>query len=454
MLGLVALLLLARAAHAPHLGGRAPTSWSELQDPATVSATAGAHDTSRGTASDGGSAARWQHGAGSEQQQPIASTRVLTLPLSRSNILALAVLLLFSLLGCVFLWKLVTRQKCNCKLCNQQYTIKDAIGSGGYGQVFTVTRQSDDKVLVLKKIRVDDITDANFAQAEARELRVLRHPRIVAYSDDFVHVEFMQNHALEPSFFLVIVMEYCPEGDLASRIADAYGRDIDSDSEEIDEDNLPPLPEQPEHTEPILAERQALAWIQQMADAVAYVHSFDIIHRDIKSQNFFLMNDCVQLGDFGLCRRAVTQTITVGGTDVYMAPEMVMGKRYGKEADMWAVGCVVWEILSGKFMWELPGILGAQASASDEATQKLLNFLPSGYSAELRALVGSLLATNPAERPTAEELLQVPIVAASGERVAARAKPPGSPTGGVGTLERISPRRRRNLARRGSREDG
>ena len=114
----------------------------------------------------------------------------------------LAVLLLFSLLGCVFLWKLVTRQKCNCKLCNQQYTIKDAIGSGGYGQVFTVTRQSDDKVLVLKKIRVDDITDANFAQAEARELRVLRHPRIVAYSDDFVHVEFMQNHALEPSFFL------------------------------------------------------------------------------------------------------------------------------------------------------------------------------------------------------------------------------------------------------------
>ena len=54
------------------------------------------------------------------------------------------------------------------------------------------------------------------------------------------------------SFFLVIVMEYCPEGDLASRIVDAYGRDIDSDSEEIDEDNLPPLPEQPEHTEPIL----------------------------------------------------------------------------------------------------------------------------------------------------------------------------------------------------------
>jgi len=48
----------------------------------------------------------------------------------------------------------------------------------------------------MKKIRVDDITDANFAQAEARELRMLKHPRIVGYSDDFVHVEFMSGARL------------------------------------------------------------------------------------------------------------------------------------------------------------------------------------------------------------------------------------------------------------------
>jgi serine/threonine protein kinase len=348
------------------------------------------------------------------------TTRVLTLPLSRTNILALSVLLVFSILGCVFLWKLVTRKKCNCKLCNQQYLIQEAIGSGGYGTVFTVKRTEDDTVLVLKKIRVDDITDANFAQAEARELRMLKHPRIVGYSDDFIHVEFMSGMQgqldLEPLFFLVIVMEYCPEGDLAHRIADAYGRDTNSSEDEVDEDELSPLPDGPEHQEVVLPEPLVLKWVSEMADAMAYVHNANIIHRDIKSPNFFLVNDRVLLGDFGLCRRAVTQTITVGGTDVYMAPEMVMGQRYGKEADMWAIGCVIFELCSGKFMWEIPGILGAQASASPDATQKLLNVVSTGYSKELIDIISSLLTTNPAQRPTAEDVLEIPAVKKAHEK--------------------------------------
>ena len=207
---------------APHIGGAKGAD-------APAKGTAGGTGASDGVAWPAAAAAAMGAAARPVAGGALAAgQRVLTLPLSRTNILALSVLLLFSMLGCVFLWKLVTRKKCNCKLCNQQYLIAEAIGSGGYGQVFTVTRQSDEKVLVMKKIRVDDITDANFAQAEARELRMLKHPRIVGYSDDFVHVEFMsgmQGHMdLEPLFFLVIVMEYCPEGDLSSRIADAYGK--------------------------------------------------------------------------------------------------------------------------------------------------------------------------------------------------------------------------------------
>ena len=163
----------------------------------------------------------------------------------------------------------------------------------------------------------------------------------------------------------------------------------------------------------MLPEPLVLKWVSEMADAMAYVHSANIIHRDIKSPNFFLVDDRVLLGDFGLCRRAVTQTITVGGTDVYMAPEMVMGQRYGKAADMWAIGCVLFEVCSGKFMWEIPGILGAQAAASPEATQRLLNVVPTGYSKELIDIISSLLTPNPAQRPTAEDLLEIPIVAAA-----------------------------------------
>lgn len=167
----------------------------------------------------GGDAPTFSSNAPHDEQRE----RVLTLPLSRTNILALSVLLIFSILGCVFLWKLVTRKKCNCKLCNQQYLIQEAIGSGGYGTVFTVKRTEDGTILVLKKIRVDDITDANFAQAEARELRTLKHPRIVGYSDDFIHVEFMSGMPHRTVVHLSLVPSYKPKKSSWNRCAGSIG---------------------------------------------------------------------------------------------------------------------------------------------------------------------------------------------------------------------------------------
>eukprot|EP01050_Picozoa_sp_SAG11_P003421 SAG11_NODE_192_length_12931_cov_5.747682_15_plen_129_part_00 len=74
---------------------------------------------------------------------------------------------------------------------------------------------------------------------------------------------------------------------------------------------------------------QVLMWVGQMADALSFVHSHNIIHRDIKSQNFFVnAQGELRLGDFGLCRKALPHTITVGGTDVYMAPEVSTLSQY------------------------------------------------------------------------------------------------------------------------------
>eukprot|EP01052_Picozoa_sp_SAG31_P024535 SAG31_NODE_2094_length_6458_cov_7.319547_3_plen_100_part_00 len=94
-----------------------------------------------------------------------------------------------------FAFKLVTRRNCNCKLCCVEYQLINKLGTGGYGSVFTVVRSSDHKVMVLKKIAVDDITDANSAQIEARELRALQHPRIVRYEDDFGAVPHSVPHS-------------------------------------------------------------------------------------------------------------------------------------------------------------------------------------------------------------------------------------------------------------------
>jgi hypothetical protein len=122
---------------------------------------------------------------------------VIHLPIN--GVVALALLLLFALalLGSLYLYKLATQHKCKCPLCDGVYTIEERIGSGGYGSVYTVTRPPNNdsssgsggrpERFVLKRIPVTDINDATEAQREAKDLRYLRHPRIVRYVDDFLH---------------------------------------------------------------------------------------------------------------------------------------------------------------------------------------------------------------------------------------------------------------------------
>eukprot|EP01051_Picozoa_sp_SAG22_P024679 SAG22_NODE_6952_length_791_cov_1.734104_2_plen_121_part_00 len=85
----------------------------------------------------------------------------------------------------------------------------------------------------------------------------------------------------------MIVMELCAEGDLSDRINQEFGRpvgDDGDDDEDVDEDDLPPLPTEPISEEAVISEGQVLRWLGQMADALAFIHSKHIIHRDIKSQ--------------------------------------------------------------------------------------------------------------------------------------------------------------------------
>merc|ERR1712072_339669 len=134
-------------------------------------------------------------------------------------------------------------------------------------------------------------------------------------------------------------MEFCPEGDLKQKIENEFGS---------------------------FTEDYILTIFAQIMEAVQYLHSKNVIHRDLKSQNVFLAHDGrVRLGDFGLCKHTqaikgvASKELTHAGTDCYMAPEMLSSKKYGKPADVWALGCVLYELLTGQFMWEIDGILGA-----------------------------------------------------------------------------------------------
>eukprot|EP00928_Gymnodinium_smaydae_P005182 TRINITY_DN11784_c0_g3_i2.p1 TRINITY_DN11784_c0_g3~~TRINITY_DN11784_c0_g3_i2.p1 ORF type:complete len:545 (+),score=110.03 TRINITY_DN11784_c0_g3_i2:477-2111(+) len=313
----------------------------------------------------------------------MTSERRIILVLTHDNIAALLVLAGLSVLGAIYLWKICTRHQCSCRICKNQYRTLNLLGSGGYGSVYLVERIDTGETFVSKKIPIRDFTEVDEYSREAKDLVQLRHRHIVSYEEDFVHVE---HGTFEPKTYFIIIMEYCPEGDLKAKIETDFDR---------------------------FTEEWVRTIFAQILQAVQYLHSKNVIHRDLKSQNVFLAaNGLVRLGDFGLCRRtrgqlagtggAPVASLTHAGTDCYMAPEMLSSSRYGKPADMWSLGCVLYELLTGQFMWELDGILGAMLMKDSHAVQKLVqaNIMPT-VGRELHSLLKRLLSASPTARPTA-----------------------------------------------------
>ncbi|MFO0118418.1 MAG: protein kinase domain-containing protein [bacterium] len=89
-----------------------------------------------------------------------------------------------------------------------------------------------------------------------------------------------------------------------------------------------------------------------MSSALEYIHSRRVIHRDIKTQNLFLTgNNTVKIGDFGISKvlESTTQiAMTVVGTPYYLAPEACQSEPYTTKSDIWALGCVIYELCTLK----------------------------------------------------------------------------------------------------------
>ena len=165
---------------------------------------------------------------------------------------------------------------------------------------------------------------------EARALAALRHPNLVR----IYHVD---EHAGAP----YCVMEYVEGGTLRQHLAG----------------------KRPSHTE-------AAALLQTLAEAVAAVHAADIVHRDLKPENVLLAADGTpKVSDFGLARHAsgadekLTQTGTVLGTPMYMAPEQASGRGQsaGPAADTYALGAIFYECLTGVPPIQASGVMALLA---------------------------------------------------------------------------------------------
>lgn len=153
-------------------------------------------------------------------------------------------------------------------------------------------------------------------------------------------------------------------------------------------------------------EDQILWYGYQLASALEHIHCLGIIHRDIKSENVFVMrNDVIKLGDFGLASISTpNQSQTQGsvGTPFYMAPELVQGERYGAKVDIYAMGCVLHELaaLTRAFSGEnLPAIVMKIVEGTREP-------IGDPFSTALQQLVDECLSSSGGDRPSAAALLE------------------------------------------------
>lgn len=264
------------------------------------------------------------------------------------------------------------------------------IGSGSFGRAYLVTSaRSDDRdrrPMVLKEINMQtmDSKARQSAEGEARVLHSLKHPYIVRYAESFVHDQC-----------LCIVMDYCEGGDLWQFIAERR------------------------KTHSRTPESVVVRWFTQLCLALKHIHDKNVLHRDIKSQNVFLDKkdgrshngriSCVKIADFGIAkvldsRNSLARTQV--GTPYYLSPEMCQKQPYATPSDVWALGCVLFEMCALHVPFE--------ASNLEQLVNKIVRCsppqVPSTYSKELGAICGELLSRKACDRPPVEKVLQRPLL--------------------------------------------
>uniref|UniRef100_A0A8C7RL93 Mitogen-activated protein kinase kinase kinase 4 n=1 Tax=Oncorhynchus mykiss TaxID=8022 RepID=A0A8C7RL93_ONCMY len=252
------------------------------------------------------------------------------------------------------------------------------IGEGQYGKVYTCINVDTGELMAMKEIRFQP-NDHKTIKETADELKIfegIKHPNLVRYFGVELHREEMY-----------IFMEYCDEGTLeeVSRLG--------------------------------LQEHVIRLYSKQTTTAINVLHEHGIVHRDIKGANIFLTSSgLIKLGDFG-CSVKLNNAQTMPGevnstmgTAAYMAPEVITrakGEGHGRAADIWSLGCVLIEMVTGKRPWH-------EYEHNFQIMYKVgmghKPPIPEKLSTEGKDFLGHCLESEPKRRWTASTLLDHPFV--------------------------------------------
>jgi len=258
------------------------------------------------------------------------------------------------------------------------YQITDMLGAGGMGEVYKGRDTRLDRVVALKILRPDASRGADLRQRferEARAIAALNHPHICTLFD--------VGREGDTDF---LVMEYCEGETLAQRLSKG------------------PLPLE-----------QALRYGTEIADALDKAHRAGIVHRDLKPGNIMITRSGMKLLDFGLAklrpgsaatgelltRATAAEPLTAAGAFLgtlhYMAPEQLEGKEADARADIFALGTVLFEMMTGRKAFEgssAASVISAVMSSSPKTLASLQPLTPPA----LEQTVTACLAKDPEDR--------------------------------------------------------
>ena len=257
---------------------------------------------------------------------------------------------------------------------DDRYILSGLLGGGGMGKVYLARDEVLDRDVALKVLREQYAEDGEFVERFEREAKA-------AASLNYPHIVSVYDRGKTDDGTYYIAMEHVPGGTLKDRILG----------------------------EGAFRAAEAIRIGVQVAEALGVAHEGGIVHRDVKPHNVLLTTDGdAKVADFGIARAASEASLSnsshVLGTAKYMSPEQAMGDQIGPESDLYSLGVVLYEMLTGEVPFEADSSVGVAMKHVTEPPQPPREMNPE-IPAGLEAVTMKLLRKKPEERYTGAELV-------------------------------------------------
>lgn len=244
------------------------------------------------------------------------------------------------------------------------YLIRGEIGKGSFSRIFKAFDTVQARDVAIKVIRKKHVTKIRKQiEMEIQLLQKLRHPNIVQCFG--VH----EDHSK-----LFIVMEYCAKGDLSDLLKVSF----------LSEDDVKRL-------------------FKGLVSALQYLHKENVMHRDLKPKNILVSDeDTLKIADFGFAKYLHTDlSQTICGSPLYMAPEILNSAPYASNSDLWSVGIVLYEMISGKPLYFAKNLEDLKKNIHEVSQFDMIDSLQVSYSC--KELLFQLLDVNKSSRMSWDE---------------------------------------------------